>query len=160
MRRTAGSVTARTGTLALVLALASALAGCGGDSDSGSEDGSLSVTGAYIPQPVSSDMAAGYLTIVNDSGTEDELTSVTSDAGEVTMHRTVGGAMEELKDPAVPAHGRLVFKSGANHLMFDKLKQRPEQGQTIEVELHFAEADPVLVKMPVRSATYVPKTAD
>ena len=42
--------------------------------------------------------------------------------------------------------------------MFDKLKRKPEQGQTITVELHFAQSDPVVVKMPVKSATYVPKT--
>ncbi|CAM5476351.1 Copper chaperone PCu(A)C OS=Streptomyces alboniger OX=132473 GN=CP975_17300 PE=4 SV=1 [Streptomyces alboniger] len=49
----------------------------------GLHSGGLSVSDAYIPQPVSDDMAAGFLTIVNDSGTKDELTSVTSDeAGE------------------------------------------------------------------------------
>jgi copper(I)-binding protein len=103
-------------------------------------------------------MAAGYLTIANDSDTKDELTSVTSAAGEVTMHETVGGAMEELQSLPVLAHGQLVFKSGGNHLMFDKLKRKPKQGQTIPVELHFAKSDPVVVEMPVKSATYVPKT--
>ncbi len=133
------------------------LAGCG--SDSGSETGGgVSVSGAYMPQPVSDDMAAGYLTIVNDNGTKAELTSVTSDIGEVTMHRTVGGAMEESNRFSIPAHGQLVFKSGDNHLMFDKLQHKPEEGQTVSVELHFAKSDPVVVKMPVRSATYVPKT--
>lgn len=66
--------------------------------------------------------------------------------------------MEEVQDLAVPAHGQLVFKSGGTHLMFDKLKHKPEEGQTVAVELHFAEADPVVVKMPVKSATYIPKT--
>jgi copper(I)-binding protein len=142
------------GALALMLTLA----GCGSDSGSGS-GGGLSVSGAYIPQPVSADMAAGFLTIKNDSGTKDELTSVTSDAaGEVTVHETVGGAMAEVQDLPVPAHGQLVFKSGGNHLMFEKLKRKPKQGQTISVELHFAQSDPVVVKMPVKSATYMPMT--
>ncbi|KOU62626.1 lipoprotein [Streptomyces sp. MMG1533] len=137
------------------------LAGCGSDSgsDSGSGDG-ISVSGAYMPQPVSDDMAAGYLTIANDSGTKAELTSVSSDVGEVTMHRTVGGAMEAITRFSIPAHGQLAFKSGDNHLMFDKLKHKPEQGQTVSVELHFAKADPVVVKMPVKSATYIPKTGN
>ncbi len=145
---------------AAVLTAALVLTGCGSDSGSGSDStgGDISVSGAYMPQPVSDDMAAGYLTIVNDTGKKAELVSVTSDIGEVTMHETVGGAMEELTRFSIPAHGRLAFKSGANHLMFDKLKHKPEQGQTVSVELHFAGADPVVVKMPVKSATYVPKT--
>jgi len=146
--------TAAGGTLALSLVLA----GCGGDSGSDS-GGGLSVSDAYVPQPVSEDMAAGFLTIANDSGTKDELTSVTSDeAGEVTVHETVGGSMEEVQDLPVPAHGQLVFKSGGNHLMFEKLKRKPKQGQTLSVELHFTKSAPVVVKMPVKSATYTPTT--
>lgn len=140
----------------VVLTGALAVAGCSNSADS--DDSGISVSGAYIPQPVSADMAAGFLTIANDSGTKDELTSVTSDDGEVTMHETVGGAMEEVSRLSVPSHGQLVFKSGGNHLMFDKLKSKPTQGQTVSVELHFAKSDPVVVKMPVKSATYVPKT--
>ena len=82
----------------------------------------LSVSGAYMPQPVSASMAAGFLTVTNKGGTKDELTSVTSDVGEVTAHETVGSSMQEAKDLAVPAHGQLVFKSGGNHLMFEKLQ--------------------------------------
>ncbi|KAB1149282.1 copper chaperone PCu(A)C [Streptomyces luteolifulvus] len=152
MRRTALAATAVAGALTL--------AGCGADG-SGASDGKagISVGSAYMPQPVSDSMAAGFLTIVNDSGTKDELTSVTSDiAGEVTVHRTTGGTMEEVRNLAVPAQGRLVFESGGNHLMFENLKRAPKQGQTVSVELHFAESDPVVVTMPVKPATYTPKT--
>ncbi|MFJ3306118.1 copper chaperone PCu(A)C [Streptomyces sp. NPDC086549] len=141
---------------AAALAGALALAGCGGSDDS---DAELSVAASYMPQPVSADMAAGFLTITNKGGTKDELTSVTSDvAGEVTMHDTVGGAMREVTSFAVPAHGQLVFKSGGNHLMFEKLKRKPKQGDTVTVELKFAKSGPVTVEMPVRSATYNPST--
>lgn len=132
------------------------LTGCGSDSDGRAE---LSVRAAYIPQPVSDTMAAGFLTIVNKGGTKDELTSVTSTAaGSVTLHETVGSSMEEVTSLDVPAHGQLVFKSGGNHLMFEKLKSKPVQGGTVTVELHFAASDPVEVEMPVKSATYTPKT--
>jgi copper(I)-binding protein len=146
------------------LAGALALAGCGGSdalSGSGSAGGKaeLSVSSAYMPQPVTADMAAGFLTITNKGGTKDELTSVTSDAaGEVTMHETTGGMMEQVGRLAVPAHGQLVFSSGGTHLMFEKLKHKPTQGQTVAVELHFAHSGPVVVEMPVKSATYNPKT--
>jgi len=131
------------------------LAGCGSSDDDAAD---LSVSGAYMPQPVSDSMAAGFLTVTNKGGTKDELTSVTSDLGEVTMHETVDAAMQETKRLDVPAHGQLVFKSGGTHLMFEKLKHQPKQGQTVSVELHFADSDPVTVEMPVKSATYTPKT--
>ncbi|MEU0332327.1 copper chaperone PCu(A)C [Streptomyces sp. NPDC006193] len=137
-----------------------ALAGCSGaDSGDASGPARLSVSGAYMPQPVSADMAAGFLTITNKGGTRDELTAVTSDvAGRVTLHSTTGGAMTEKSSFAVPAHGRLVFASGGNHLMFERLKRAPKQGQTVSVKLTFAESGPLTVEMPVRSATYHPPT--
>ncbi|MHB9860335.1 copper chaperone PCu(A)C [Streptomyces sp. YIM S03343] len=145
------------------------LTGCGGgsgDSADGSGSGSgssdrpeLSVSSSYMPRPVTSDMAAGFLTIVNKGGTKDELTSVTSDAaGSVTLHETTGQAMNEVTSLTVPAHGQLVFKSGGYHLMFEKLKQRPEQGRTVTLKLHFATSDPLTVEMPVKPATYNPAT--
>ncbi|GAA2391343.1 copper chaperone PCu(A)C [Streptomyces coeruleofuscus] len=155
----------RLGPAALVIAGALALAGCGGsdsesgDSGSGSGKAELSVGSAYMPQPVSDEMAAGFLTVTNKGGAADELTSVTSDvAGQVTVHETVGSAMQEVKSLKVPAHGELVLKSGGNHLMFEQLKRKPKEGQTVSVELHFAHSGPVEVEMPVKPATYRPNT--
>ncbi|CAL9520083.1 hypothetical protein SUDANB145_03796 [Streptomyces sp. enrichment culture] len=142
---------------AAVLAGALALTGCGAGGSGGAD---LSVSAAYVPRPVSETMAAGFLTIVNDGDAEDELTSVTSDAGEVTVHETVDGAMRQVDSLPIPAHGSLALQSGGDHLMFEKLKQRPEEGQTLSVELHFADSDPVTVEMPVKSATYRPGTSD
>ncbi|MBL1083326.1 copper chaperone PCu(A)C [Streptomyces actinomycinicus] len=149
---------------AVALAGALALTGCSGSgshagSGAGAGKAELSVSSSYMPQPVSADMAAGFLTITNKGGAEDELTSVSSDvAGEVTMHSTVGGAMAEKSSFAVPAHGRLVFRSGGNHLMFEQLKRAPKQGQKVTVKLTFAKSGPVTVEMPVESATYHPST--
>jgi periplasmic copper chaperone A len=152
----------RLALTAIAVAGALALAGCGGSGSSGasgSAGAELSVQASYMPQPVSADMAAGFLTITNKGGTKDELTSVTSDsAGEITMHETNGGAMEAVNSFEVPAHGQLVFKSGGNHLMFEKLRHRPEQGDTITLKLKFAESGPLTVEMPVKSATYNPST--
>jgi periplasmic copper chaperone A len=149
VRRLAATAAALVGALTL--------AGCGGSASADTEP-ELSVGTAYMPQPVSDSMAAGFLTIDNKGGTKDELTSVTSDAGEVTVHETVDSSMREVTSLDVPAHGQLVFKSGGNHLMFEKLKRKPKQGQTLSVELHFAESGPITVEMPVKSATYNPKT--
>ncbi|MFF5534423.1 copper chaperone PCu(A)C [Streptomyces cinerochromogenes] len=152
MRRRAAALTAGALTGAL------ALTGCSG-SGAGSEKAELSVSASYMPQPVSADMAAGFLTITNKGASEDELTSVTTDAaGEVTMHSTTGGAMAEQTSFAIPAHGKLVFRSGGNHLMFEKLKHAPKQGQTVTVKLGFAKSGPLTVEMPVKSTTYNPST--
>ncbi|MFI6009299.1 copper chaperone PCu(A)C [Streptomyces sp. NPDC051243] len=144
--------------MTLVTTGALVLAGCGSEDSGAGSKAELSVSGAYMPQPVSDSMAAGFLTVTNKGGTKDELTSVTSDVGEVTAHETVGSSMQEAKDLAVPAHGQLVFKSGGSHLMFDKLKRKPKQGEKVTVQLHFAESGTVTVEMPVESATYNPKT--
>jgi len=145
VRRLAGPVAVLTGALVLT--------GCGSDD----AKAQLSVGSAYMPQPVS-DMAAGFLDIANKGGAKDELTSVTSDVGPVSVHETVGQAMEEVKSLDVPAHGQLVFKSGGNHLMFDKLKHTLKQGDNVTVKLHFAKSGPLTVEMPVKSATYNPTT--
>ncbi|MFF9200468.1 copper chaperone PCu(A)C [Streptomyces sp. NPDC014986] len=147
MRRLTAAAVATTGILAL--------AGCGG---SGSAEAELSIGSAYIPQPVS-DMAAGFLTITNEGDAADRLTSATSDvAGQVTVHETVDGAMREVEALDIPAHGSLVLESGGNHLMFEQLKRKPKQGQKVSVELRFAHSDPVTVEIPVKPATYTPKT--
>ncbi|MFG2778102.1 copper chaperone PCu(A)C [Streptomyces prunicolor] len=145
MRQFAVPVAVLTGALVLT--------GCGSDD----AKAQLSVGSAYMPQPVS-DMAAGFLDIANKGGAKDELTSVTSDLGPVSVHETVGQAMEEVTSLDVPAHGQLVFKSGGNHLMFDKLKHTLKQGDSVTVKLHFAKSGPLTVEMPVKSATYNPTT--
>jgi len=145
------------GRAAAVTAAALILAGCstGGSSPDKPE---LKITGAYMPVPVSSDMAGGFLTVTN-SGGADTLTSVTSSlAKDVTMHSTKDGAMHEEKSFTVPANGRLDLARGGNHLMFDTLTHKPKQGERVSVQLHFATSGTITIDMPVKSATYTPKT--
>ncbi|MFJ5260592.1 copper chaperone PCu(A)C [Streptomyces sp. NPDC088387] len=144
-------------TAAALLAGALVLAGCGSDDPQGAE---LSVSSAYMPQPVSDTMAAGFLTIANNGGEQARLTSVTSDIGEVTVHETEGNAMREVDSLAVPAHGKLELSSGGNHLMFEKLKRKPKEGEKVTLELHFTGLSPVDVEIPVKSATYNPDSGN
>ena len=154
-RRHTGLLTA----CSLVLATAGTLTACGPDgSPSSSATPELKVTGAYMPAPSTDTMAAGFFTVTN-SGGADTLTSVTSDlSDDVTMHATVDGAMQEKKSFTVPAEGTLAFASGGNHLMFAKLTHKPGQGEKVSVELHFAKSGTVRISMPVKPATYTPKT--
>ncbi|GGN66668.1 hypothetical protein GCM10011579_038310 [Streptomyces albiflavescens] len=134
------------------------LAGCGSGGNDSSAEPELKVTGAYMPAPSMDSMAAGFFTVTN-SGGADTLTSVSSDlSDDITLHSTKGGAMEEEKSFAIPADGRLDFASGGNHLMFEKLTHKPKQGEKVSVELHFAKSGTVKISMPVKSATYTPKT--
>ncbi|MFD8828196.1 copper chaperone PCu(A)C [Streptomyces sp. NPDC059605] len=143
--------TALGGVVALATGLA--LAGC---STSDSEP-RLKVTGAFMPQPVG-DMAAGFLVVKNDGGTSDRLTSVTSPlSDDVTIHETKNQAMRMVTSFEVPAGGELDLERGGNHIMFMKLKQRPEQGEKVSIELHFEKADPIKVDLPVKETTYNPK---
>lgn len=145
---------------ALITAAAAlvALTGCGStDSPSSGSAAKLSVKAAYMPQPVTDSMAAGYLVIENDGGTADELTSVTSDlAQDVTVHETTGQSMREVAGLKVPADGELVLETGGNHLMFENLKRRPKEGETVSLRLNFTKSEAITVEMPVRSATYQP----
>ncbi|AJE84122.1 hypothetical protein SLNWT_3746 [Streptomyces albus] len=147
---------------ALLLALA--LAGCS-DSDSGSGSGSggesgpeLTVGGAYMPQPLAADMAAGFLTVTNKGGTDDALTAVSSELAEkVTLHETVDRSMREVREFPVPAGGRLRLASGGSHLMFEGIRRKPEQGEKVPVKLTFEKSGTLTVRLPVKSATYQPR---
>ncbi|WP_246574363.1 copper chaperone PCu(A)C [Streptomyces genisteinicus] len=140
--------------LALAAALVSSLvlAGC-----SSAGEPELRVDGAFMPQPVS-DMAAGFLTVVNDGGQADRLTSVTSDiSDDVTIHETKDQKMREVASFDIPADGSLDLERGGNHIMFMSLKQRPREGDKVSLELHFEKSDPITVDVPVKETTYNPQ---
>ncbi|MFF9773082.1 copper chaperone PCu(A)C [Streptomyces sp. NPDC013978] len=145
-----------TGPVLITAAALVALTGCGSSSGDSSA-AELSVKAAYMPQPVTDSLAAGYLVIENDGGTADELTSVTSDlAQDVTVHETTGQSMREVAGLKVPADGELVLESGGNHLMFENLKRKPKEGETVSLRLNFTKSEAITVEMPVKSATYQP----
>ncbi|ARP73407.1 copper chaperone PCu(A)C [Streptomyces pluripotens] len=118
----------------------------------------LKVTGAYIRQPVTADMAAGYFTLTNTGRQPDKLTGVTSDiAAMVTMHRTTAeNQMVPVKAFTIPAGGTLTLRTGGNHLMFMGLKKKPTAGETVTLHLRFAASDAITVRVPVKPTTYQP----
>ncbi|MCM2420345.1 copper chaperone PCu(A)C [Streptomyces sp. RKAG293] len=153
---------ARTLTATVALAGSLALAGCSSAADASAHAGTkgpeLSVSGAYIPQPVMADMAAGYFTVTNTGDTDAELTSVSSDlAADITMHTTTDNRMRKVNSLTVPAGGRLTLSSGGNHLMLMELTHKPVAGDKVSMELHFATAGPIGVTVPVEPTGYRPK---
>lgn len=152
------------GAVATAAACAVLLAGCGGGASSASADvrgpARLAVSGGYIPQPLLTDMAAGYFTVTNSGGTAAELTAVTTPlAAHVTLHTTVGTTMRQVMSFTVPAGGSLTLGSGGNHLMLEDLVRRPAVGDKVTLTLHFGHATPATmsVTVPVRPTTYTPK---
>ncbi|MEV5374681.1 hypothetical protein B7P34_06395 [Streptosporangium nondiastaticum] len=154
-------ITAATAA-ALPLVLAGGLlllTGCQSEKDAlASDKPGLSVSGAYLPQPAMTDMAAAYLTVTNDGAKADRLTKVTSPlSGDITMHTTEGSQMKHATSLDVPAKGELKLTRGGTHLMLGKLDHKPNVGEKVEFTLHFATAGPVKVQVPVESTTFRPK---
>ncbi|MEV7414326.1 copper chaperone PCu(A)C [Streptomyces sp. NPDC089919] len=154
MNRRTTRRTALFATAALTAAFA--IAGCSDSSDS-AKDGKpvLKVTGAFMPQPVTSEMAGGFMVIENTSDTADKLTSVTSTiSDDVQVHETKDQKMQQVKSMDVPANGELRLERGGSHVMFMGLKNTPKVGDKVAVELHFEKADPVKVELDVKERTY------
>ncbi|MCP9958161.1 copper chaperone PCu(A)C [Streptomyces sudanensis] len=149
----------RTAALSTAFALLAGLV-LGGCSSAGPADGEPrpEVRGAFVPEPVNTDMAAGFLTVTNTGGAGDTLTSVTSDlSDEVQMHETKDRRMRQVDSFDLPAHGELRLERGGDHLMFMGLKRLPKQGDKIKVELRFEKSGPIEVEVPVEDRTHDPR---
>lgn len=135
-------------------------AGDGSGSGSGSGAGDaprLRAEGGFVPQPVLTDLAAGYLTVRNDGPADDRLTAVSTDlADDVTLHTAEGERMRAVDGFDVPAGGELALARGGAHLMLEKLDRKPEVGEKVSFVLHFAESEPIEVDVPVQPTTYRP----
>ncbi|AWK10055.1 copper chaperone PCu(A)C [Streptomyces spongiicola] len=143
-----GAASALAAALALTAGLG--LAGCSAAAPE------LKVDGAFMPQPVS-DMAGGFLTLVNEGGAADRLTSVTSSlSDDVELHEAKDGKMRQVTSLAIPANGELHLERGGDHLMFLDIKKQPKQGEEVDVELHFEKSEPIRVQLPVKDRTHNP----
>ncbi len=110
------------------------------------------VSNAYVREPAPpTDAAAAYFTVYNTTGRADRLLSVTSGAGATSvLHATVHGVMTAVANGVViPAHGSLVLSTGKGHVMIEQLFGKLLPGQNVNLELTFADADPVEVTAPV-----------
>ncbi|MEM8652520.1 MAG: copper chaperone PCu(A)C [Pseudomonadota bacterium] len=120
--------------------------------------GSLVISDQNIRATVASaKVAAGYLTIRNDGSQPDALLGGTVDfAAKVDVHemKVTDGVMKmrPLADGLIiPPGETVILKSGAEHLMFMKLKEPMTEGETRTVRLSFEKAGEVEVKFPVGS---------
>ncbi|MFC8452791.1 copper chaperone PCu(A)C [Kitasatospora sp. NPDC057223] len=147
--------------LATVLGTATALAAWGPDGDPPAAGAArLSIADPYIPLPAGGAMAAGYLTVRNAGGA-DQLVAVSSpDASSVTMHRSDETSMAAIDRFAVPAGGALELARGGAHLMIMGWAKQPALGDEFELDLTFAKAGTIAVRVPVKPLTYRPGQQD
>ncbi|MCI0384786.1 copper chaperone PCu(A)C [Streptomyces sp. CNQ085] len=137
--------------------MAAALLTTGTAACGASGDPELTVEGAYVPEPVTADMAGGFMVVHNDGATADRLVSATSDiSDDVQIHEATGGRMRRVDSLDVPADGTLELSRGGNHLMFMDLERKPAEGEKVSVELRFEKSDPITVTVPVEAVNHVP----
>ncbi|MFJ3879276.1 copper chaperone PCu(A)C [Streptomyces sp. NPDC090077] len=144
--------TTRTIAAALSLTAALAISGCSSEDAAKPE---MTVSGAFMPQPVNDKMAGAFMVIKNDSKTADKLLSATSPlSDDLQIHETKDQKMQQVQSMDVPANGELKLERGGNHIMFMGLKSTPKVGDKITIELRFEKADPVKVELDVKERTY------
>ena len=154
--------------LAVLLGVAGLVAGARGQEPAGSTGtaptatgttlGDLTVVDAYIRQPASPDVAAAYLSVRNDSGTADRLSSAYCGAAKTTTVHGEAGAMDSGGSaPAtpvpVPANSVATLSPGKGHIMLDGLTGTLRAGDTVSLLLRFDRAGQVLVEVPVIAIT-------
>ena len=139
------------------LALALALVAFGGV-QAGNAGGELRIENTWArATPAVAPVAAGYLTVVNDGDTADRLLRIDSAiAQRIEMHQTVheDGVMRMRRIEGgivVPAHGRVVFAPGGNHLMLIGPVRPLVAGEHFEATLVFERAGARKASFEVRA---------
>lgn len=133
----------------LLLALGLAACGTGGTDARG-----VAVGRTFAFAPLTTDEAAGYLTLVATE--HDTLLGLTTpDAAGVMLHRqVVEGAtarMEHVPALTLAPGDTVALAPGGLHLMFTQLRTLPEPGDTLRVALRFARAGTVDATLVVRA---------
>lgn len=108
----------------------------------------LAVGDAYVREPANPAEAAAYFSIGNTGRADDSLTGVTASTGRASLHTTNGSKMVALTTAPIPAHGRLDFSPGANHLMIDDPGPL-KPGAKVRLTFQFAKSAPITVDAPV-----------
>lgn len=107
--------------------------------------------------PGGAKVGGGYLTIENTGTMPDRLIAVSAPfaaRGEIHEMATKDGVMtmRELdKGVEIPAGGKVEFKPGGYHIMFQELKQPLKQDEMVKGTLTFEKAGPIEVEFKVES---------
>ncbi len=116
--------------------------------------GALALTGGYIPQPASPDVAAAYFTVANTSSAPDTMTTVTTNvtSAVMPMQETTSsgvGTMTNLAAVTIPAHGSVQLTPGHAHLMLQTPNRTLHAGDQVTMTITFAHAGTLTLTVPV-----------
>lgn len=117
-----------------------------------SSSAAIRVTGAYVRAPVApSTNAAAYFTVRNSTSHTDRLLSVETGAGAKAVVHAVGpdGSMSAASTLSVPARGAVTLATGKGHVMIENVFPGLRAGQSVNIELDFANGGSVDVVAPV-----------
>lgn len=118
----------------------------------------IMVSGAYVREPANGINAAAYLTLHNTTDAPELLTAVRSGAGARTTLHT--GSMRHSAELSIPAGGSATLSPGKGHIMIDKLYGPLKAGQSVNLQLTFANSGQVLLTVPVIAVTAPAPTSE
>jgi len=118
--------------------------------------GALQLSGAYVPEPASPDVAAAYVTVHNTGRSADSLVRASTPAGRsATLHRDVtsGGSdgMVSIGSIPIPAGQTVAMKPGGMHLMIEHPRAGLKRGGQVSVTLVFTHAGRLTMQVPILS---------
>jgi copper(I)-binding protein len=120
---------------------------------------SIMVHDAWVRSaPPNAKVLAAYMIIVNKSGEPRKLTAVSSSRfDKVEMHKTeMHGEMMKMipqKELEILPGGTLVLEPGGYHLMLMEPKSVPQEGEEVDIELHFDNGQTLHISVPVRAGS-------
>ena len=115
----------------------------------------LTVQNAWARPASAGENGAAYFVIENGTASDDTMLSVSSDIAEATeIHMSMMDgngvmSMQMQEAVAVPAKGKVEFKTGGLHVMFVTLNRDLKLGDTITLTLTFKEAGNLVIEVPV-----------
>ena len=124
------------------------------------ETSTITVENAWIREaPPNANAMAGYMRIINNTEQDISLVAASSSAFKVIeFHRSVekDGMYKMIRHEKldIPGNHSLELKPGDYHLMLIVPKQSLKDGDTVTVELNFADQSKMVVEMPVKKAVY------
>ncbi len=113
------------------------------------------IKNAWVRAADSSATTAAYLTLSNDANGPYYIVAATGLlCDDIQMHETVhDGALSRMRETTLliaPAHGRLEFKPGGNHLMLIGLRHKLVAGQMTHFTLLLQNGSTIIVDAEVR----------
>ena len=136
------------GVLLALLATAAA-GGCRASRGGRAVAGALEITHAVVTASTGGE-ASAFFVVENHGDTACSLVGARADVTDsIRMHDDVGGQMQEVRQIAVPAGGRVLLAPGRDHLMLEGLRHPLVLGDTVALELLFTPGGPATVRAPV-----------